>query len=96
MNWAYFLILLNLSASAGVEQVPNSSQTSPHADRKGKKGMILPFQPLTMTFHNVNYFVDTPKVSFKFKFVCLCPSNNSNPSLVEDRWEQVRNMSPVV
>ncbi|KAJ7959803.1 Pleiotropic drug resistance ABC transporter [Quillaja saponaria] len=25
-----------------------------------KKGMILPFQPLTMTFHNVNYFVDMP------------------------------------
>lgn len=27
-----------------------------------KKGMILPFQPLTMTFHNLNYFVDMPKV----------------------------------
>lgn len=26
------------------------------------KGMILPFQPLTMTFHNVNYYVDMPKV----------------------------------
>ena len=26
------------------------------------KGMILPFQPLTMTFHKVNYFVDMPKV----------------------------------
>ncbi|KAF6153601.1 hypothetical protein GIB67_027468 [Kingdonia uniflora] len=26
-----------------------------------KKGMILPFQPLSMTFHNVNYFVDMPK-----------------------------------
>ncbi|XP_059626494.1 ABC transporter G family member 31-like [Cornus florida] len=26
-----------------------------------KKGMILPFTPLTMTFHNVNYFVDMPK-----------------------------------
>ncbi|KAJ6948249.1 ABC transporter G family member 31 [Populus alba x Populus x berolinensis] len=25
------------------------------------KGMILPFQPLTMAFHNVNYFVDMPK-----------------------------------
>lgn len=27
-----------------------------------RKGMILPFQPLTMTFHNVDYFVDMPKV----------------------------------
>ncbi|KAK1392228.1 ABC transporter G family member 31 like [Heracleum sosnowskyi] len=26
-----------------------------------RKGMILPFQPLTMTFHNVDYFVDMPK-----------------------------------
>ncbi|XVE79409.1 hypothetical protein DITRI_Ditri14bG0056300 [Diplodiscus trichospermus] len=26
-----------------------------------KKGMILPFQPLAMTFHNVNYYVDMPK-----------------------------------
>ncbi|XVF68990.1 hypothetical protein PTKIN_Ptkin11bG0045400 [Pterospermum kingtungense] len=24
-------------------------------------GMILPFQPLAMTFHNVNYYVDMPK-----------------------------------
>ncbi|KAL6844555.1 hypothetical protein ACP4OV_026228, partial [Aristida adscensionis] len=27
-----------------------------------KKGMILPFLPLTLTFHNVNYFVDMPKL----------------------------------
>ncbi|KAJ0084449.1 hypothetical protein Patl1_30941 [Pistacia atlantica] len=26
-----------------------------------KKGMILPFQPLIMSFHNVNYSVDMPK-----------------------------------
>ncbi|RLN39044.1 hypothetical protein C2845_PM01G44950 [Panicum miliaceum] len=28
---------------------------------KLNKGMMLPFLPLTMTFHNVNYFVDMPK-----------------------------------
>ncbi|KAK7275991.1 hypothetical protein RIF29_17120 [Crotalaria pallida] len=33
---------------------------SPREDSDAK-GMILPFQPLTMTFHNVNYFVDMPK-----------------------------------
>ena len=38
-------------------------QTSAREGSK-KKGMILPFQPLTMTFHNVNYFVDMPKVCF--------------------------------
>ncbi|KAK9131814.1 hypothetical protein Scep_011342 [Stephania cephalantha] len=30
-------------------------------DKVVKKGMILPFEPLSMTFHNVNYFVDMPK-----------------------------------
>ncbi|KAF2312567.1 hypothetical protein GH714_035098 [Hevea brasiliensis] len=34
--------------------------TSAKEDNK-KTGMILPFKPLTMTFHNVNYFVDMPK-----------------------------------
>ncbi|KAM1341583.1 hypothetical protein ACFX2F_006016 [Malus domestica] len=38
------------------EPNPKSTETS-----SPKKGMILPFQPLTMTFHNVNYFVDMPK-----------------------------------
>lgn len=27
-----------------------------------EKGMILPFTPLTMTFHDVHYFVDCPSV----------------------------------
>ncbi|KAK6145270.1 hypothetical protein DH2020_022090 [Rehmannia glutinosa] len=37
------------------------SNTISGNDGMKKKGMILPFQPLTMTFHNVNYFVDMPK-----------------------------------
>ncbi|KAJ0020425.1 hypothetical protein Pint_32556 [Pistacia integerrima] len=36
-----------------------SKPSAVEGDRK--KGMILPFQPLTMTFHNVNYYVDMPK-----------------------------------
>ena len=31
-------------------------------ERVADKGMILPFQPLAMTFHHVNYAVDMPKV----------------------------------
>lgn len=38
----------------------NGARQDPKS-KKVEKGMILPFQPLTMTFHNVNYFVDTPK-----------------------------------
>lgn len=37
-------------------------QPKPGEGGNKKKGMTLPFQPLTMTFHNVNYFVDMPKV----------------------------------
>ncbi|KAK8697785.1 hypothetical protein V6N13_113922 [Hibiscus sabdariffa] len=35
---------------------------APSAEGSSKKGMILPFQPLAMTFQNVNYFVDMPKL----------------------------------
>lgn len=28
-----------------------------------EKGMVLPFNPLTMTFNDVHYFVDCPPVS---------------------------------
>ncbi|XP_073114830.1 ABC transporter G family member 51 [Elaeis guineensis] len=38
-----------------------SSQTTTLEGSTLKRGMILPFQPLSMTFHNVNYFVDMPK-----------------------------------
>ncbi|KAK7305391.1 hypothetical protein VNO77_43296 [Canavalia gladiata] len=45
------------------EEDSNESTTKPKSigDDSKNKGMILPFQPLTMTFHNVNYYVDMPK-----------------------------------
>nr|XP_011460946.1 PREDICTED: ABC transporter G family member 31 [Fragaria vesca subsp. vesca] len=41
----------------------NKTMSSPKSNGNiiPRKGMILPFQPLTMTFHNVNYYVDMPK-----------------------------------
>ncbi|KAK8467132.1 hypothetical protein PHAVU_008G261600 [Phaseolus vulgaris] len=48
--------------SSGSNQVHEmSTRAKPAREDSNKKGMILPFQPLTMTFHNVNYFVDMPK-----------------------------------
>ncbi|XP_074289923.1 ABC transporter G family member 31 isoform X2 [Silene latifolia] len=38
-----------------------SARDGVSASTEKKKGMILPFQPLCMTFHNVSYFVDMPK-----------------------------------
>ncbi|XP_057956194.1 ABC transporter G family member 31 isoform X2 [Malania oleifera] len=45
----------NSVGGQGSEENPKS------ATDQSKKGMILPFQPVIMTFHNVNYFVDLPK-----------------------------------
>ncbi|KAH0772358.1 hypothetical protein KY290_016339 [Solanum tuberosum] len=39
----------------------NSVSDGPGQGVSTTKGIIFPFQPLTMTFHNVNYFVDMPK-----------------------------------
>lgn len=48
-----------------------SSQANPNGLRNAegdagnapRRGMILPFQPLAMSFDSVNYFVDMPAVS---------------------------------
>lgn len=33
------------------------------ADNRTNRGMVLPFQPLSLAFNNVNYYVDMPAVS---------------------------------
>lgn len=33
------------------------------ADNRTNRGMVLPFQPLSLAFKNVNYYVDMPAVS---------------------------------
>ncbi|CAL5426860.1 unnamed protein product [Camellia sinensis] len=49
------------SATDGGSNQDSESRPVTVKDGAKQKGMILPFQPLTMTFHNVNYFVDMPK-----------------------------------
>ncbi|KAF8010616.1 hypothetical protein BT93_J1302 [Corymbia citriodora subsp. variegata] len=49
-------------SSQGIgDSTQSTSNPTSSGEGNKKKGMILPFQPLTMTFHNVNYFVDMPK-----------------------------------
>ncbi|WOL03475.1 pleiotropic drug resistance protein 2-like [Canna indica] len=38
----------------------NSSESFSSSVRPAKKGMILPFQPLSLVFNHVNYYVDMP------------------------------------
>lgn len=37
----------------------NASATS----GQNRRGMVLPFQPLSLTFNHINYYVDMPAVS---------------------------------
>ncbi|GMI81953.1 ATP-binding cassette G39, PLEIOTROPIC DRUG RESISTANCE 11, pleiotropic drug resistance 11 [Hibiscus trionum] len=41
-------------------QVRNSLDTTNIADRPSRRGMVLPFRPLSLAFNHVSYFVDTP------------------------------------
>ena len=36
-------------------------EVSKGAGRGRARGMVLPFQPLALTFHHVNYYVNMPK-----------------------------------
>jgi hypothetical protein len=57
-----FLICVIITAdhSSQGEIQPKRALTSKSGS---SKGMTLPFQPLSLTFHNVNYYVDMPPVS---------------------------------
>lgn len=42
-----------------------------------KRGMVLPFEPLAIAFHNLNYYVDMPAVS-------ICAALDSFESVLVD------------
>ena len=33
-----------------------------HGRRRVRRGMVLPFSPVTLTFRDVHYYVDLPRV----------------------------------
>ncbi|GAU43517.1 hypothetical protein TSUD_245450 [Trifolium subterraneum] len=51
----------NSSGDVSIQVYEMNTNSRSTRDNSNTKGMILPFQPLTMTFHNVNYYVDMPK-----------------------------------
>ncbi|KAL0543693.1 hypothetical protein IC582_018796 [Cucumis melo] len=49
------------SASRGIQMQPiKSSNAANNSNSTEKKGMVLPFQPLSLAFNHVNYYVDMP------------------------------------
>ncbi|MFQ6619651.1 hypothetical protein Gotur_000721, partial [Gossypium turneri] len=57
-----YAVIFNIIVTLNISAVESEKLTSDSSSAQGssKKGMILPFEPLAMTFHNVNYFVDMP------------------------------------
>ena len=41
----------------------NSAEIGGAVDNSTRRGMVLPFQPLSLAFNHVNYYVDMPDVS---------------------------------
>lgn len=44
-------------------QVRNAQGIVSAENNQAKRGMVLPFQPLSLAFNHVNYYVDMPAVS---------------------------------
>lgn len=65
------------SAALGKPQavIPEKDETEPteesksEANKSKKKGMILPFEPHCITFDDIKYSVDMPRVSTKTNLV---------------------------
>ncbi|XP_050205487.1 pleiotropic drug resistance protein 2-like [Mercurialis annua] len=50
----------SLSNSGGIELARTNAQEHNISNSQSKKGMVLPFQPLSLAFNHVNYYVDMP------------------------------------
>lgn len=50
-------------ATISKENAEEAENGSKSMSINAKRGMVLPFTPLTMSFDNVNYYVDMPKVT---------------------------------
>jgi len=61
----------------------------------GSKGMVLPFEPLCLTFSDLNYYVDLPKVGCLFCLASSLPSQNAcfNIKMPSLQWKsKLRNV----
>lgn len=54
---------INAGTDMAVRNNPDNSNSDAAENAVMRKGMVLPFQPLSLAFDHVNYFVDMPAVS---------------------------------
>ncbi|KAM7272910.1 hypothetical protein ACFE04_027574 [Oxalis oulophora] len=59
----------NFDIGANLEEIP---KISPNAQAKSNQGrMVLPFQPLTIAFQNMKYYIDTPLVVIEIPYLFI-------------------------
>ena len=51
--------------------VESSLEIAGSTDHEGRTGMVLPFQPLSLAFNHVSYYVDMPAVSLLILTQCI-------------------------
>jgi hypothetical protein len=57
------IIVITTGTDMEVRNKTHSSIPKAAKNAKFKKGMVLPFQPLSLVFENVNYYIDMPNVN---------------------------------
>lgn len=67
--------------AAGSDKAASNTPDRPAVTSTGhaptKRGMVLPFQPLSLAFNHVNYYVDMPAVSCFSESLSLSSSCSS-------------------
>jgi len=62
------------SRSSGSENAYEQAMMESANGVAPKRGMVLPFTPLSIAFHHINYFIDMPAVrNILFYFFALLP-----------------------
>lgn len=56
------------STEMAVMNTPDNQKAISSAVEHPKRGMVLPFQPLSLAFSHVNYYVDMPSVRLSLSF----------------------------
>lgn len=51
-----------ISGEVAMQRMSSQANNGSGAEGAPRRGMVLPFQPLAMSFDSVNYFVDMPAV----------------------------------
>ena len=63
ISFIYSVVVTADATNVAMTAKRNSSEIANNADRPARRGMVLPFQPLSLTFNHINYYVDMPAVS---------------------------------